>query len=70
MITTEMEIGTTSETTNKTAFKNKKKGIPFGIHFAEKAESQAVLREGLEAYDDPTTADTTGDHEDPHTDSD
>ena len=47
-----------------------KAGVPFGIHFAERAEKQATLRKGLEIYDDPTTADTTGDHEDPHTDSD
>lgn len=47
-----------------------KAGVPFGIHFAERAENQTTLRKGLEMYDDPTTADTTGDHEDPHTDSD
>lgn len=47
-----------------------KAGVPFGIHFAERAENQTTLRKGLELYDDPTTADTTGDHEDPHTDSD
>lgn len=45
-------------------------GVPFGVHFAERAENQTTLRKGLEMYDDPTTADTTGDHEDPHTDSD
>ena len=42
---------------------------PFTLRFAE-VQDETLLHKGLEEYDDPTTVDTTGEYEDPHTDSD
>lgn len=45
-----------------------KKIVPFAVMFSEVAESSAVLKKGLEMYDDPTTVEATGNRPDAHTD--